>query len=82
MNLVIENCKKKDIIVVYIKHEIEKNLFNRILAGRFIKDTPGSKIDSRVNIVSSIIYSKNKGNAFSNLELDSFLRKITLRKSL
>ncbi|ARC86130.1 isochorismatase family protein [Clostridium argentinense CDC 2741] len=75
VNLVIENCKKKGIIVVYIKHEIENNLFNRILAGRFIKDTPGSKIDSRVNIVSSIIYSKNKGNAFSNLELDSFLEE-------
>ncbi|HAG42443.1 MAG TPA: hypothetical protein DCL31_02430, partial [Clostridium sp.] len=58
-----------------MKHEIENNLFNRILAGRFIKDTPGSKIDSRVNIVSSIIYSKNKGNAFSNLELDSFLKE-------
>lgn len=55
MNLVIENCKKKGIVVVYIKHEIENNLLNRILEGRFIKDTPGSKINSRVNIVSSLI---------------------------
>gem|GEM_PF-4795558 len=41
--------------MVYIKHEIENNLLNRILEGRFIKDTPGSKINSRVNIVSSLI---------------------------
>lgn len=41
--------------MVIIKHEFENNLLNRILVGRFIKDTSGSKIDSRANIVSSLI---------------------------
>lgn len=75
VNSVIKTCTEKGIVVVYIKHEIKNNLVNKILIGRFIKDTIGSEIDSDINIVSDHIYSKNKGDAFSNSKLDDFLKR-------
>ena len=76
VNLVIESSEKKGIIVIYIKHEINSNFLNKIvMKNRFIKGTHGSEIDSRINIVNNNIYSKDKGNAFSNSKLDSFLKQ-------
>ncbi|MBW9154320.1 isochorismatase family cysteine hydrolase [Clostridium estertheticum] len=80
VNVVINDCKEKDTVVIYIKHEIKNNLFNRILAGRLIKSTDGSEIDSRVNIISNYIYSKNKGDAFSNLKLGDFLEQRSINE--
>ncbi|MGH4117869.1 isochorismatase family cysteine hydrolase [Clostridium sp.] len=80
VNLVINDCKEKDFVVIYIKHEIENNLFNRILVGRLIKSTDGSEIDSKVNIISNYIYSKNKGDAFSNLKLVNFLKQRSINE--
>jgi len=75
VNVVINDCKEKNFVVIYIKHEIENNLFNRILAGRLIKNTNGSEIDSKINIISNYIYSKNKGDAFSNLKLGDVFKQ-------
>lgn len=75
VNSVIEICKERGILVVYIKHEINNNFFSRMLWGRFIANTTGSKIDLRVNIINNYIFSKNKSDAFSNSRLDSFLKE-------
>ncbi|MBW9149116.1 cysteine hydrolase [Clostridium sp. CM028] len=76
VNLVIESSEKKGITVIYIKHEINSNFLNKIvMRNRFIKGTQGSEIDSRIKIVNNYIYSKDKGNAFSNPKLDSFLKQ-------
>lgn len=76
VNFVIECSKKQGIIVIYIKHEVKNNLLNKIIMrNRFIEGTHGSEIDSRIKIVSENIYSKSKGNAFSNDNLDKDLKK-------
>lgn len=76
VNLVIESSEKKGITVIYIKHEINNNFLNKIVMRNiFIKGTHGSEIDSRIKIVNNYIYSKDKGNAFSNPKLDSFLKQ-------
>lgn len=67
--------------LINVKHELNNNFFNRIISGsRFIKDTPGSKIDSRIKVINNHIYSKNKGDAFSNPKLDSFLKQKGINK--
>jgi len=80
VNVVINNCKEKDFVVIYIKHEIENNLFNKIVVGRLIKNTNGSEIDSKVNVISNYIYSKNKGDAFSNLKLGNLLKQKSINE--
>lgn len=75
INSVIDVCKDKGILVVYIKHEINSNLLSRKLWGRFIAGTAGSEIDSRINIINNYIYSKNKGDAFSNAKLNRYLKE-------
>ncbi|QAA34884.1 cysteine hydrolase family protein [Clostridium manihotivorum] len=75
VNSVIKLSKEKGIVVVYIKYEYRNSLLSRTLIGKLIKDTAGSEIDSRINIVSDNIYSKGKGDAFSNPNLDTFLKQ-------
>ena len=76
VNSVINNSEKKGITVIYIKHEINGNFLNKIIMGnRFIKGTLGSEIDSRIKIINNYIFSKDKGDALSNLKLDSFLKQ-------
>lgn len=60
--------------IFYIKHELDNNIFNKLIMGnRFIKNTKGAEIDSRINIVNNNIYSKNKGNALINPLLEKAL---------
>lgn len=81
VNLVINSSQTKGINVIYIKHEINGNFFNKIVMGnRFIKGTPGSEIDSRIRIINNHIFSKNKGNALSNPEVVNFLKKNNINK--
>jgi nicotinamidase-related amidase len=75
VNSVIKISKEKGIVVVYIKHQYRNSLLSRTLIGKLIKDTAGSEIDSRINIISDNIYSKDKGDAFSNPNLDTFLKQ-------
>lgn len=75
VNLLINVCKENGVFVIYIKHEINNNILSRRLWGRFIAGTVGSQIDSRINIIDNYIYSKNKGDAFSNPKLDAFLKE-------
>lgn len=76
VNSVINNSEKKGITVIYIKHEIISNFLNGIMMrNKFIKGTPGSEIDSRIKIINNYIFSKDKGDALSNLELDGFLKR-------
>ncbi len=79
VNKVIEKASGKKIIIVYIRQEFD-SLFGRtiskmFLGGTAIKGNPGTDIDKRISIISKNSFSKPKGDAFSNPELDAFLIK-------
>jgi nicotinamidase-related amidase len=76
VNSIINTSEKEGIIVIYIKHLINNNFINKIILGnRFIKGTHGSEIDSRIKIINSLVFSKDKGDALSNSKLCDFLKQ-------
>jgi nicotinamidase-related amidase len=74
INSVIDSSARNHIIVVYVKSEISNFLIN-ILNSSLEKGSFGSQFDSRLKLVSNLIISKDKGDAFSNPLLDSILIK-------
>ena len=83
VNAMIAYCEQQDIPVLYIRHEVRNNFINRILwRNRFIEGTPGIQIDPRVKVVNSNIYSKNKGDAFTNPKLISYFEKAGIDETI
>lgn len=79
VNSIIEKASRKNIIIVYVQQEFDGNLgrmISKIFAGgTAIKGNPGTEIDERILNLSNHIFSKTKGDAFSNPKLDEFLIK-------
>lgn len=85
VNRVIEGASKQKVIIVYIRQEfdglwgkmlsgmISTMLSGKISGGTAIKGNPGTEIDKRIAIMSSYVFPKSKGDAFSNPELDALL---------
>jgi nicotinamidase-related amidase len=75
LNKIIDHSKELGLIVVYIGNEYSKfdilNIFRNFAA---LKGTDGIKMDNRLHVVTENYFSKQKGNAFSNPELDKFLK--------
>ena len=67
------DTEKRDIL--YIGNEYDRwdvlNVFRNYAA---IKGTEGTQLDKRLRVVNNTYFSKNKGNAFSNQELDKYLK--------
>ena len=79
VNEVIEMFSKNNGHIFYITHELESNFLNRlIMQNRFIKGTEGSKIDSRIKILSNNFYTKNIGDSLSNIGLESELKRLEI----
>jgi nicotinamidase-related amidase len=80
INTLLNRKSTYDLTVIYIVNEYSKfdilNIFRNFSA---LKGTDGAKIDIRLQIVSDHIFSKEKGNAFSNPNLDIFLRKKNIK---
>jgi nicotinamidase/pyrazinamidase len=74
VNLVIDSVAAHRIPVIYIRNEISNPLIN-MLNNSLAKGSPGAALDERLKIVSDYIFSKDVGDAFSNLLLDSLLIK-------
>lgn len=72
INQIADSSSKNNIPVIYIKNEITNLLLN-ILNDMYAPESPGSKLDERLNLASDIILNKDKSDAFSNSALDSFL---------
>lgn len=75
-NAVVTGARSKGALVVYIGNEFSPsdwlpNLFRR---GAAVKGTPGTALDPRLSIVSPHYFPKQQGNAFSNPDLEPFLR--------
>lgn len=78
-NNLIDYAIQNNIEIVYIKQEFSGLLgkfFSKLFAdGKLIKDTKGTEIYSGLKQNNINHFSKPKGDAFSNKELDSFLIK-------
>jgi len=77
VNTIINAASKKNIIIVYIRQELDgflvKLLSNLFAGGRAIKGNPETEIDKRISIMSSHVFPKSKSDAFSNPRLNEFL---------
>jgi nicotinamidase/pyrazinamidase len=77
INRIALNAAQKKYDVIYIRQEfcnISGKIISMIFAnGTAIKGKPGTRIDKRVNIISSNIFSKPIGDAFSNKEFEKYL---------
>ncbi len=77
VNTIIEKASKKNLIIVYIRQEFDGlwgRMFSKVFAGgTALKGQPGTEIDQRISILSNHVFSKPKGDAFSNPHLDTFL---------
>lgn len=73
-NQAIDSCRANNIPVIYIGNEVTNpwiNFINKSMK----KGTQGTLLDRRLTIVSGNVFYKKKQDAFSNPELDGFLRK-------
>ena len=59
--------------VVYIRDVNKKNIFSRLVADYVIEGSEGSELVKGLKIVSDNIYTKYKGNAFTNMELYNYI---------
>lgn len=66
----------KDNLVIYIKNIMTNNLFNRMFAPfKAFDNTNEVELIDKLKVTSQNIFKKYKGDAFSNKDLLTFLRK-------
>jgi nicotinamidase-related amidase len=64
----------EDSVVVYIKHMMKKNLINKLAPFQAYEGTEEVEVVDDLHIVSNHCFIKYNGNAFSNPELNAFLK--------
>lgn len=82
VNEIISIALEKEIPVIYIQQQTENWLLNWADGYVLAKGQPGVAIDGRVKIVSLNQFTKRKSDAFSNYELDHFLRTLEINRLL
>ena len=75
INMFIEKSTKV-IPIVYVGNEFEKKQFisNWFRNNAALKGSLGAKLDKRLKIVNDLYFSKNQGNALSNLKLVNYFK--------
>lgn len=79
IDAVIEKSKEDSMPVIYVRNEIT-DWFINLLNNTYEKGNPGAGFDRRLTIVSDLIVTKEKNDAFSNPILDSILIKNKISK--
>jgi nicotinamidase-related amidase len=76
LNGLVSKPYDSPLTVIYIGNEYSKfdllNVFRNFAA---VKGTIGTQMDPRLQVVSKNYFSKSRGNAFSNQQLDLFLKR-------
>lgn len=72
INSITEDAEEHEWPVIYIRNEVSNPLIN-LINSSLAKGSAGSELDSRLEIRSDYILTKNKKDAFSNPELDRIL---------
>lgn len=62
--------------VIYISHVLKNNFLNKFIPFYAIEGTKPAQLVNGLNVVSNIMFTKNKGNAFTNKELDLYLKNL------
>lgn len=65
----------QDSIVIYIKNVMKRNLLNKFAPFQAYEGTEEVELVKNLNIVSDNVFTKCRGNAFSNGKLVSFLKE-------
>ncbi len=74
VNKIIENAKQHNLIVVYIRHEVQPNfIIDFITKGVLAEGSSGSEIDPRIKVVNDNVFVKHVMDTFSNKEFENFL---------
>jgi nicotinamidase-related amidase len=76
-NAVVEAAVDRGVPVAYVRNEFLPsqriaNLFRRHAA---VRGTPGVDFDPRVRVVSDVVFAKSASSAFTNPELEAWLRR-------
>lgn len=75
LNQIIDKSHDLGLTVVYIGNEYTKyNLLNIFRNFAALRGTDGAKMDKRLHVVTKNYFSKSRGDAFSNPNLDKFLK--------
>lgn len=74
VNGIIEHNHNADNTVVYILNIMKKNLINKFAPFQVYDNSPESALVNGLKIVSDNKFVKYKGDAFSNPDLDKFLK--------
>lgn len=77
INLLSARADSANIPVIYIVSEVTNPLIN-ILNSSLAPGSEGTQLDRRLHVVSPYVLTKNKGDAFTNPELDTLLRKLEI----
>ncbi|MEE1218830.1 MAG: isochorismatase family protein [Ruminococcus sp.] len=67
--------ENKDNLVIYIKNIMKKNFINMFAPFHSYEGTEEAEFVGNLNVVSDYVFTKYKGNAFTNPELNAFLKK-------
>lgn len=70
----ISQYDKQD--VIYIKHLIKNNFINRLAPCKVFEGTEDAQVAKEINVVSDQVFTKYKGDAFSNAALDKKLKEM------
>lgn len=62
-------------IVIYIRNLMKNNLINKLAPFKCFEGTKEAELVAELKVVSNNVFEKYEGNAFSNTELISFLKK-------
>ena len=63
--------------VIYIRNIMKKNLLNKLAPFQVYEGTPEAKLAKGLNVVSEHIFTKYKGDAFSNHELVRYINNVS-----
>ncbi len=75
VNNIIWKTGSLGIPVIYIRSEIDDPVIN-LFDGRYSPGSEGSRLDSRLSILSDHIFTKDRGDSFCNPKLDSTLNSM------
>jgi nicotinamidase-related amidase len=82
-NALLEQARQKGMPVVYIENVIDNPLIGFLAGGVNAPGAPGTATDQRIlKVAGAKSFAKNRADAFSNPELDAFLRQTQVSKVL